>query len=78
MPVASRASWKGMKTVGMLRKEKGTKAEFSQDSQYQKVGSDSIQPSSGCCNYCNNCYLLFTTVYWNNNKLYYYYYFSML
>lgn len=32
-----REEWKGMKTVGMLRKEMGAKAPFSKDSQYQKV-----------------------------------------
>lgn len=32
-----RAEWKGMKTLGMLRKEKGVKAPFSADSQYQPV-----------------------------------------
>ena len=32
-----RAEWQGMKTLGMLRKEKGVKAAFQKDSQYQKV-----------------------------------------
>lgn len=37
MPQQERGQWKGLKTVGMLRKEKGVKAPYSQDSQYQKV-----------------------------------------
>ena len=35
------APWKGMKTVGMLRKEKGLKYHSSKDSKYQKVSMKS-------------------------------------
>jgi len=44
MPPDKRAEWQGMKTLGMLRKETGSKALFSKDSQYQKVCK-----SHACC-----------------------------
>lgn len=37
MAADNRAEWKGMKTLGMLRKERAVKAPYTEDSQYQKV-----------------------------------------